>query len=994
MRTSALFTLLGAALAEGTPGGVRRYTLVAKYSTFNADGAVLRKPLFNGSLPGPLLEANVDETLEITVVNAMTTDGLTLRTQPFAPEAQYDGTPGVSQVAIGPNGGSMVYKFNFTAPGTAHYHSGVGFQRETLFGPIVVKAVNAEPFDYHHEATVKSNDGKGAESPVVMLSDLYHVSTNELEAQLDNNIGDWIWAPQSSLVNGHGKYDCTTKHPYYFRCTWQCPVTDALCIDEVRCHGTVVRQPNKDPSTKDYLWEDDVSKNGYPGATWLAFNASHPQLVAANKDAWNARCTADHMLPWMRYHNSWAAGDFTELKDIGGSKFAVVDGEVVTPTDDEVHQSQFLNWGRPTGTLCNVSAATRDTRCAPDGTWRFKGINRDRIYDHLRLDNGTYEIRHYDDQDRALHNGATCRATKFYSGSVQPEGNHNPFGLWSQSRAQCNDHAQKANDAVGYPVMEVESGKTYRVRLVNMATLLYDRVVFEGHTMTLVEVDGEYVEPVELNFLDLWNGQTYSVLITANKSPKDYWVGGQTGHRGFTRVATHFVLRYIGNTDRLPNPSRPPPQAWDSAPKGAYYLPSESAPVATPKDQHKYLYDHDRSASIRGFFPDYMDQDESMKQQTQIRRRADGKQSDGSQLYTVPDVTINELTWMVGSMNSVNSDPALWPKCLDDYGGGGVQGTYWQVFSYDPGLGWQDRYSKFSAGTDIQGSQAACGQQRWAINNISYRFGSAYARKTPLLQLAYENKIGALRESGDLLQIKSAAEDSAFEPYDYMQSISPEYLGNNQKHNLGIGPASVDGTNMMAYPLNAVVDVVYQNTVYIRLYTNAFYGNKHDYRTGSNQHPYHVHGNNHFVIGMGEGTFDSDEFYQNTADDYPYNKNGRPYTTGKGPAEGKVIYKNLLNPARKNTIVNFAGGWVVARYKLSTPGIFWHHCQTVSHWHMGMGNLIAVGLDELATKPNPFEKKVKCGDLKTTYQEGQCCGDPDRVVTAPVAAYQTPAPYY
>ena len=577
------------ALAEDT-AGVRRYTLVAKYSTFNADGAVLRKPLFNGSLPGPLLYAFVNETLEITVVNAMTTDGLTLRTQPFAPEAQYDGTPGVSQVPIGPNGGSMVYKFNFNAPGTAHYHSGVGFQRETLFGPIVVHATtDNEPFDYDYEATIKSNDGTGAESPVVMFSDLYHVSTNELEAQLDNNIGDWIWAPQSSLVNGHGKYNCTTKHPYYFRCTWQCPVTDALCIDEVRCHGTAWGKE------KDYLWED----NGHPGATWLAFNASHPQLVAANQDAWNERCKADHLLPWMQYSHA-AAGDFTELTDIGGSKFAVVDGKPVTPPGDEVHQSQFLNWGRPTGTLCNVSAATRDTRCAPDGTWRFKGINRDRIYDHLRNDDGSYDVNHYDAEDLASH-GATCRATKFYSGSVQPEGNHNPFGLWSQSRAQCNNHAQKSNNAVGYPVMEVEFGKTYRVRLVNMATLLYNRVVFEGHTMTLVEVDGEYVEPVELNFLDLWNGQTYSVLVTADKSPRDYWVGAQTGHRGFTRFATHFVLRYVGNTDRLPNPSRPPPQASKGAkrrillaervgargdPKGAAQAPVRQ----DPKCQHPRLF--------------------------------------------------------------------------------------------------------------------------------------------------------------------------------------------------------------------------------------------------------------------------------------------------------------------------------------------------------------------------------------------------------------------
>ena len=46
-------------------------------------------------------------------------------------------------------------------------------------------------------------------------------------------------------------------------------------------------------------------------------------------------------------------------------------------------------------------------------------------------------------------------------------------------------------------------------------TAAQSSLVFEGHTVTLVEVDGHYVEPTDLNFLDAWNGQTFSVLLTA-----------------------------------------------------------------------------------------------------------------------------------------------------------------------------------------------------------------------------------------------------------------------------------------------------------------------------------------------------------------------------------------------------------------------------------------------------------------------------------------------
>ena len=37
--------------------------------------------------------------------------------------------------------------------------------------------------------------------------------------------------------------------------------------------------------------------------------------------------------------------------------------------------------------------------------------------------------------------------------------------------------------------------------------------------MKVVEVDGNYIDPFETNFLDLWNGQSYSVLITADAPP-------------------------------------------------------------------------------------------------------------------------------------------------------------------------------------------------------------------------------------------------------------------------------------------------------------------------------------------------------------------------------------------------------------------------------------------------------------------------------------------
>lgn len=60
----------------------------------------------------------------------------------------------------------------------------------------------------------------------------------------------------------------------------------------------------------------------------------------------------------------------------------------------------------------------------------------------------------------------------------------------------------------------VEPGKTYLVRMVNMAAFAGQYVWFENHTMQIVETDGIYTEPAEANIIYLTAAQRYSVLLT------------------------------------------------------------------------------------------------------------------------------------------------------------------------------------------------------------------------------------------------------------------------------------------------------------------------------------------------------------------------------------------------------------------------------------------------------------------------------------------------
>lgn len=62
--------------------------------------------------------------------------------------------------------------------------------------------------------------------------------------------------------------------------------------------------------------------------------------------------------------------------------------------------------------------------------------------------------------------------------------------------------------------INVEPGKTYMFRIINMAAFAAQYLWFEGHTMRIVEVDGIYTEPAEAERIYLTAAQRYSVLIT------------------------------------------------------------------------------------------------------------------------------------------------------------------------------------------------------------------------------------------------------------------------------------------------------------------------------------------------------------------------------------------------------------------------------------------------------------------------------------------------
>ncbi|KAJ7464321.1 laccase [Mycena galericulata] len=84
-------------------------------------------------------------------------------------------------------------------------------------------------------------------------------------------------------------------------------------------------------------------------------------------------------------------------------------------------------------------------------------------------------------------------------------------------------------------VMTVTHGKRYSI---------------DGHSMTIIEVDGVNHQPLIVDSLQIFAGQRYSFILTANQKVSNYWIRGQPTlagtNQGFVNATNSAILRYVG----------------------------------------------------------------------------------------------------------------------------------------------------------------------------------------------------------------------------------------------------------------------------------------------------------------------------------------------------------------------------------------------------------------------------------------------------------------
>lgn len=99
----------------------------------------------------------------------------------------------------------------------------------------------------------------------------------------------------------------------------------------------------------------------------------------------------------------------------------------------------------------------------------------------------------------------------------------------------------------------IDQGKTYRFRISNVGLMTSINFRIQGHKMKLVEVEGSHTLQNIYTALDIHLGQSYSVLVTADQPPQDYYVVVSSR---FTSpvLTTTAVLHYSNSRSRVSGP--------------------------------------------------------------------------------------------------------------------------------------------------------------------------------------------------------------------------------------------------------------------------------------------------------------------------------------------------------------------------------------------------------------------------------------------------------
>ncbi|KAK3005871.1 hypothetical protein RJ639_015555 [Escallonia herrerae] len=143
-----------------------------------------------------------------------------------------------------------------------------------------------------------------------------------------------------------------------------------------------------------------------------------------------------------------------------------------------------------------------------------------------------------------------------------------------------------------------------------LRTLLIIHVSFvlvsQNHSMIVVEADGNYLQPFSTTDMDIYSGETYSVLFTTNQDPsKNYWISASVRGREPKTPQALTILNYSPiSASNLP-PSLPPVSPrWDDYDHSKSFTNKILSLMGSPKppsDYHRRISLLNTQNTINGY---------------------------------------------------------------------------------------------------------------------------------------------------------------------------------------------------------------------------------------------------------------------------------------------------------------------------------------------------------------------------------------------------------
>lgn len=153
---SAATIALTAACSDSAEGTLVEIDLTAEVVDWEVvDGEVVEVWGYNGEYPGPMIEAEVGDTLRVNLTNNLP-EGTTIHWHGLEVPNEQDGVPGITQPIVAP-GESWTYEFTLEKAGTTMYHTHANTPKQLgrgLVGPLVVHERGRAGDQYDREYTM------------------------------------------------------------------------------------------------------------------------------------------------------------------------------------------------------------------------------------------------------------------------------------------------------------------------------------------------------------------------------------------------------------------------------------------------------------------------------------------------------------------------------------------------------------------------------------------------------------------------------------------------------------------------------------------------------------------------------------------------------------------------------------------------------------------------------------------------------------------------